>query len=255
MLMCCDVSLADRFTSQPQRSRVLSEAWFRSNAYCLACESDSLNATAANTKSTDFVCPICYQNYELKAFRKKPTKTLVNVAYSSLISRIQNGSVPTLMMLERNDNWEIQSLTAIHHLFLTPNVIEQRKPLSLAARRAGWVGCNIRLDRIAIDAKIDVVSQGRQLSTRLVREAFRRFEGLKSIPLGMRGWTTLTLQIVRSLQRAAFSLNDLYEMEGRFAEVYPRNMNIRPKIRQQLQVLRDLGYVSFLGGVEYRFLI
>jgi type II restriction enzyme len=253
--MRCDISLADRYKSQAQRSRVLSEAWFRSNAYCLGCDSDSLRATAANTKATDFICPTCDQNYELKAFRIKPARTLVDGAYSALMARIQNGSVPTLMMLERNDNWEIQSLTAIHHLFLTPNVIEQRKPLSQTARRAGWVGCNIRLDRISTDAKIEVIGQGRQNSRRIVRESFRRFEGLKNIPIGMRGWATLTLQAIRGLRSEAFTLSDLYEKEERFAEAYPKNRNIRPKIRQQLQVLRDLGYLAFLGNGKYQLLI
>ena len=234
MLLCCDISIADRYTSQVQKSRVLSEEWFRSNAYCLSCESDSLHATAANTKATDFICPGCDQNYELKAFRTKPTKTLVDGAYSSLMARIQNGSVPTLMLLERSDNWEIQSLTAIHHLFLTPNVIEERKPLSPTARRAGWIGCNIRLDRIAADAKIEVISQGHPNSTHLVRESFRRFEGLKNIPIGMRGWATLTLRVIRGLDSNAFILSDLYEKESQFAAAYPNNRNIRPKIRQQL---------------------
>jgi hypothetical protein len=33
--------------------------------------------------------------------------------------------------------------------------------------------------------------------------------------------------------------------------VKPPHSEIRPKIRQQLQVLRDLGLVSFLGGGSY----
>jgi type II restriction enzyme len=36
------------------------------------------------------------------------------------------------------------------------------------------------------------------------------------------------------------------------AKLHPANRNIRPKIRQQLQVLRDMGLVEFLGGGEYR---
>jgi type II restriction enzyme len=214
-----------------------------------------LRATAANTKATDFICPECEHSYELKAFRNRPKRRLVDGAYSAIMTRIRNGSVPTLMMLERNEDWEIQSLTAIHHLFLTPNVIEQRKPLSEMARRAGWVGCNIRLDRIANDAKIEVVGHGCQNNRELVREAFQRFDGLKNIPLGMRGWTTLTLRVIRDLRREAFTLNDLYERESRFSEEYPENRNIRPKIRQQLQVLRDLGYLAFLGNGDYRLLI
>jgi type II restriction enzyme len=138
---------------------------------------------------------------------------------------------------------------------LTPNVVEQREPLSSAARRAGWVGCNIRLDRIADDAQIEVIGHGRQNNERLVREAFRRFNGLEGIAPGMRGWTTLTLRVIRGLQAKAFTLHDLYQREELFAEVYPENRNIRPKIRQQLQVLRDFRYLEFLGDGSYRLLI
>lgn len=36
---------------------------------------------------------------------------------------------------------------------------------------------------------------------------------------------------------------------------YPQNSRARPKIRQQLQVLRDLGYIEFLSRRgEYRVL-
>lgn len=255
MLLRCDISIASQYISQAQKSRVLSEKWFLSNGYCLSCESDTLCATAANTRATDFICPVCNQNYELKAFRTRPKRALVNGAYSSLMARILNGSVPTLMLLERNDDWKIRSLTAIHHLFLTPNVVEQRKPLSPAARRAGWVGCNIRLDKIASDAQIEVVGSGRPSEPRLVRDAFRMFGALKSIDPKVRGWTTLTLQVIRSLERDAFMLKDLYEQEGRFAAAYPENMNIRAKIRQQLQTLRDFGYLEFLGNGFYRLLI
>jgi type II restriction enzyme len=120
MKLRCDISIVDRYTSQAQKSRVLSETWFKLNGYCLSCESDSLRATAANTKATDFICPVCDHSYELKAFRNRPKRTLVDGAYSALMARIQDGSVPTLMMLERNDDWEIRSLTAIHHLYLDP---------------------------------------------------------------------------------------------------------------------------------------
>jgi type II restriction enzyme len=255
MLLRCDTSIADRYTSQAQISRVLSEAWLESNGYCLSCESDALRRSSANTKATDFVCPNCEQNYELKAFRIKPKNTLVDGAYGSLMGRILDGSVPTLMMLERNEHWEIQNLTAIHHLFLTPEVIEKRKPLSANARRAGWIGCNIRLDRLANDARIEIISSGSLNDPGTVRGAFKRFENLIKVSPTKRAWTTLTLGIVRSLHAHSFTLRDLYEREDDFAKVYPTNKNIRPKIRQQLQVLRDLGYLKFLGNGAYRALI
>ncbi len=255
MLLSCDTSIADRYKSEAQKSRVLSEAWFLSNGYCLACESDRLTATRANTKATDFICPYCRQSYELKASRNRLGRTLVDGAYEPLMNRILDGSAPTLMMLERNDQWKIENLTAIHHLFLTPNVIVQRKPLSSTARRAGWVGCNIRLDQIAQDARISVVGDGRPCEPRLVRSTFRRFNGLKEIAPSARGWTTLTLRIIRGLDSSEFSLDSVYAEEESFRAAYPDNNNIRAKIRQQLQILRDCGYLQFQGKGKYRMLV
>jgi type II restriction enzyme len=255
MQLECDISAALGYTSQPQISRVLSEKWFQNNGYCLSCDNDRLLHTAANTKACDFVCQTCNENYELKTFRTRPARTLVDGAYAALLSRIQSESVPTLMLLERNDDWQIQGLTAIHHLFLTPEVIEKRKPLSLTARRAGWVGCNIRLDLIAQDAQIQVVHNQSPNNPQIVRERFQRFNRLKDIEPSSRGWATLTLRIVRSLNQQEFSLNEIYTKEGAFASIYPKNNNIRAKVRQQLQVLRDLGYLEFCGRGSYRLLI
>jgi type II restriction enzyme len=159
------------------------------------------------------------------------------------------------MLLERNDGWQIQGLTAVHHLFLTPEVIEKRKPLSPSARRAGWVGCNIRLDLIVPDAQIHVVHKGVPSSPQIVRQRFQRFNRLKNIGPNSRGWATLTLRIVRSLNKQAFSLDEIYSKEQVFSASYPENRNIRAKLRQQLQVLRDLGYLEFLGRGSYRLLI
>ena len=51
-------------------------------------------------------------------------------------------------------------------------------------------------------------------------------------------------------------MRNLPELVNRFEKVlemkYPSNHNIRPKIRQQLQVLRDRGIIEFLGNGNYR---
>jgi type II restriction enzyme len=172
-----------------------------------------------------------------------------------MLASVLDGTAPTLMMLERDSLWAIQSLTAIHHSFLTPNVIVERKPLSTTARRAGWVGCNIRLDLIVAEAQVEVIGNRGSLAPNSVREAFRRFEPLSKIGPRSRGWTTLTLKVLRGMGRKSFSLDDLYDKEPIFTAAYPDNRNIRPKIRQQLQVLRDLRFVEFLGNGNYSLLI
>ena len=54
-------------------------------------------------------------------------------------------------------------------------------------------------------------------------------------------------ECVEAIGRESFTLADAYAFEARLAALYPGNNNVRPKIRQQLQVLRDRGRLEFLG--------
>ena len=67
-----------------------------------------------------------------------------------------------------------------------------------------------------------------------------------------RGWLIEVMKAVESLGRESFTLADAYGLEPRLAALYPANHNVRPKIRQQLQVLRDRGWLEFLGRGRYR---
>jgi type II restriction enzyme len=250
--LACDLRLAEGYKSASQRARVLSEDWFAKNAYCLACDADEVEQTKANTGATDFVCPKCSHRYELKTFERRPSGSLVDGAYESMMQRIRAGTAPTLCLMERTKGWKIRTLTAVHSSFLVPLVIEKRPPLAPTARRAGWVGCNIRLDQIASDGEVDVVDDGLPRPVDEVRRRFQRFLPLAKKRAEQRGWTLLTLRLVRGLGKTAFRLDDMYALEDEFARVYPENHHVRDKIRQQLQVLRDLGVLEFVGRGEYR---
>ena len=63
------------------------------------------------------------------------------------------------------------------------------------------------------------------------------------------------MRCIEQLGRATFALEDVYSCEDELKLTHPSNQNIRPKIRQQLQVLRDKGYLKFLGNGTYRLLI
>jgi type II restriction enzyme len=254
MNLNCDLSLAANYHSASQQARVLSEGWFLKNVYCLACDADSVKQTSANTRATDFVCPKCSHRYELKAFQRRSHRSLVDGAFASMMQRVTSGTAPTLCLLERTEEWRIHSLTAIHSSFLIPEVVEKRPPLGPTARRAGWVGCNIRLDHIASDGEIAVVANGSAEPVAEVRARFQRFLPLAKKSAEQRGWTLLTLRMVRELQRTSFNLQDLYAMEKDFARAYPGNRHIKDKIRQQLQILRDLGVLAFEERGKYRLL-
>ena len=60
------------------------------------------------------------------------------------------------------------------------------------------------------------------------------------------------LNVVRGLGLPQFMLADIYAHESYLARPHPQNRFVRPKIRQQLQILRDLGLAEFLGRGVYR---
>ena len=120
------------------------------------------------------------------------------------------------------------------------------------ARRAGWTGCNIVLNRIPTDARIHLVENNKPIPAAEARRGFRKLKPLASLKAEKRGWTLDVLSAVRSLNKSEFTLTDVYSTEDSLAQLHPKNSHIRPKIRQQLQVLRDLDILTFLGDGSYR---
>ena len=61
-----------------------------------------------------------------------------------------------------------------------------------------------------------------------------------------------TLMCVNSLKFDTFTLDDMYEFAEILAVKHPQNNNVKPKIRQQLQMLRDKGVIEFVRRGQYR---
>lgn len=60
------------------------------------------------------------------------------------------------------------------------------------------------------------------------------------------------LNVVRALGQDEFSLAEVYAHADALARLHPANRHVPDKIRQQLQVLRDLGFVRFLEPGQYQ---
>jgi type II restriction enzyme len=142
------------------------------------------------------------------------------------------------------------------------------------ARRHGWVGCNFALDRIPIDARISIVRDQIIAPAGEVRDRFRKVKPLSELSVTERGWTLDVLNIVRRLGAQGarleevgsatfpaslpsrpsretppveFANDDIYAFERELETLHPGNRHIRDKIRQQLQVLRDRGFLLHLA--------
>lgn len=241
------------YKSNSQRARIASEAWGLKNLYCPNCDSESLSASVANTPAVDFTCPDCRAPFQLKARAQAFGGRINDAAYSAMIRAIQEERTPNLLALQyEKSGWQVSSLILIPHFAFPLSAIEKRKPLGPHAERAGWVGCNILLGAIPLDARISVVESGKPAAPADVRAQYARIRPLEKLKAEQRGWTLDVLNVVRSLGKAEFSLADVYSFEGKLARLHPKNLHVRDKIRQQLQILRDLGLLQFLGGGDYR---
>lgn len=253
MEMFGNIELGLRYTSRAQQVRMISEDWITRYAYCLKCDSDKLSPTTANTRTRDFVCQRCNHGYELKSKRGAFSTKVLDGAYGAMMQTIREGRTPTFLLLEYSASWSILRLRAIHHSLITESAIQPRKPLAATAQRAGWIGCNIVLPAIAVQGQIPLVLEGLSCIKSESREAFARLEKLSALSTVNRTWAATILRLASQLTSADFSLQDMYKFESELQLLFPANRHIRPKIRQQLQVLRNAGVLTFLGEGRYRF--
>jgi type II restriction enzyme len=131
-------------------------------------------------------------------------------------------------------------------------IIEKKLTLPVTARRAGWTGCNIVLKGIPIAGRIPLVRDGAIIPKTTVLEAWRKTLFLRDKDPTARGWLLNVMKCVEKLRENTFSIDQVYTFESDLKRMYPRNRHIREKIRQQLQILRDMGYLEFVGRGVYR---
>jgi hypothetical protein len=83
-------------------------------------------------------------------------------------------------------------------------------------------------------------------------EADRYEGGTASIHNNLSGWVKDVFDVLNEINLDVFKLNEVYKYEGKLQALHPRNQYVQDKIRQQLQVLRDLGLLQFVDRGVYR---
>ena len=252
MVLDLPAALAVSYRSPSQRARIITEAWGCENLSCARCDSPRLEPSRANTRVVDFACPNCAAAFQLKSQSRPFSNRITDAAYEPMRRAVEESRTPHFLALHYDPRlWRVIDLTLLPAFALTTSCLERRRPLSLTARRAGWVGCNILLFNIPEDARITIVSNGRSESPASVRLSFRRLRPLEGIGHESRGWVLDVLNVVRSLPEPRFRLAEVYDRAEELQTLHPGNLHIHEKIRQQLQRLRDMGFVEFLGGGTY----
>lgn len=247
-----------KYKSSTQRVRVVSEAWGAANLYCPSCGRDRVEPTPTNSEVVDFVCGSCSLGIQLKSKQKRFGRVLQNAAYAPKVRAIQERRMPDYALLAYDKaSWKVTDLHFIPGHFLSLDVIEKRKALADDKERPRWVGANVHLWMLPRDAWVPVIEAGVPLPRSKVLRAYERTKPLKRLSAERLGWTVDVLRHVRHLapvRGLTFTLQDLYaSAETTLSARHPENAHVREKIRQQMQVLRDMGLVEFIPGQRGRY--
>jgi len=241
-----------QYKSKAQQARFITESWAGANMFCPGC-GGGFNKYANNSPVADFYCTTCAEDFELKSTSGKIGNIIPDGAYGSMIRRLSSRSNPNLLLLQYDaDKWSVQNLFVIPKYYFVTGIIQKRPPLSSTARRAGWEGCNILIGEIPTAGRINIISNGVIESSEKIQTAWKKTSFLKEIKNdAAKGWILQTMQCIDRIGKREFNLNDIYVFENILHDIYPNNHHIRDKLRQQLQLLRNQGYLRFVGGGVY----
>ena len=242
--------VAAQYRSQSQKIRVLTERWVGINTYCPACGS-GVAKSPNNSRVLDFTCVSCGLTFELKSKKGQPGSKVVNGAYRAVMDAITSGTQPNFFLLNYNADLFVRNLMLVPKRFIVPEIVEKRNPLAKTARRAGWVGCNLLVSILPPKSMIYYIKDGHVSEKTSILSTWGSTVFLDDINFTTRGWTIAVMSCVESLHKQVFTLEEMYGFVAHLESLFPRNRNVKPKIRQQLQILRDRGWLNFLGNGVY----
>lgn len=229
-----------------QNASALSEGWAAAHLFCPACGAERLRQLPNNSPVGDFVCHACAEEFELKAKAGGLGRSIPDGAYGAMMRRLSERNNPSLFAMSYDPGARaVTDLIVVPRHFFTADIIQARKPLSPTARRAGWQGCNILIGQVPTSGRIPLIARGAHVPKGEVLDRWRATLFLKDASLNARGWMLAVMKAVEAVGRPEFTLDDVYAREAALSALYPDNRNVRPKIRQQLQVLRDRGWLEF----------
>ena len=88
-----------------------------------------------------------------------------------------------------------------------------------------------------------------------VRHRYEKLKALQTNDISLRGWMFDILNCINDIGTENFTLQQVYRYADVLKVKHRLNRNIEAKIRQQLQFLRDKGFIEFVARGTYRKVI
>ena len=254
MKLILDKQLITNYKNASQKARILTEQWVDKSVFCPNCGHLDIDKYPNNQPVADFFCSNCKEDYELKSKQGGVGAKILDGSYRTKMERLRSSSNPNLFVL----NYDLQHLCVLNFFvipkhFFVPEIIEKRKPLAPSARRAGWIGSNILLQNIPQTGKIFLVKQQQiEPKAKVLAEWKKTLFLREEREIAARGWLLDVMRCIEKVGKHTFALGDIYMFEKELSTLHPDNQHIKDKIRQQLQVLRDKGYIQFTSRGNYQ---
>lgn len=99
-----------------------------------------------------------------------------------------------------------------------------------------------------------IIRDSKEFDAAQVVAQYANIKNLQTTNINLRGWMMDILNCVNSLKEI-FTLQDVYKFAEQLKLKHAYNHNVEAKIRQQLQFLRDKGFIEFVGRGVYRKVI
>lgn len=252
MELLLDKNLAINYKNQSQVARILTENWVQKEIYCPNC-GRKIEHYTNNKPVADFYCKKCSEDFELKSKKGEIGKKISAGAYLKMIERLTSEQKPHFFFMGYLATFFVNNFFVVPKYFFVPEIIEKRKALAETARRAGWIGSNILFFKIPTSGKIFYIENGKEIAKKEVLQKWQKTAFLEKVKKPeLKGWILDTMNCIEALGKNEFTLSDIYQFETELKKVHPENNNIKAKIRQQLQFLRDKGYLKFIEAGKYR---
>jgi type II restriction enzyme len=242
----------DKYKSNSQKIRVLTEQWVEEYIFCPSC-GNNIENYKNNKPVADFYCSTCLEDFELKSKNGKSLgKTIADGAYDTMISRITSDTSPNFFFLNYDkSNYDIINFVATpNYMFIPEMIIKRNKGIP---NRPNYLMCNIDISNIPMSGKIFYIKNGQNQSKNKVLDDWHKISFFKQTQnIKAKGWLLDIVKCIEKLDKNTFLLSDLYQFENFLRIKHPENNNIQAKIRQQLQILRDKEYLKFESRGKYK---
>src|SRR5262249_34517875 len=158
----------------------------------------------------DYFCPSCESSFQLKSQSRIFGSKIVDAAYSEMKRAIAEDRTPNLFTLHYDlDSWTVRNVLLIPRFAFALSAVERRRPLAAhgAPRRLGGLQHRARQN---FRQRPNPHYSGWKSSPQAVRDDYERLRPLEKLKVEKRGWTLDVLNVVCSLGKKEFSLQDVY---------------------------------------------